>query len=89
MLEKVAIIPSITQITNVVAVTVFLLNRNITEIIASCGTIECHAVKKLSELLINGLKTNAEVGIKIHTSFLSVFLISKYVKNKTPAYIGN
>tara|TARA_Y100001949_G_C15748204_1_gene226660 strand:- start:137 stop:505 length:369 start_codon:yes stop_codon:yes gene_type:complete len=35
------------------------------------------------------LKTNAEVGIKSHKSFLSVFLISKYVKNKTPTYTGN
>ena len=89
MLENDAIIPSITQITNVVVVTGFLLNRNITEITASCGIKLCHAVKKFSELLINGLKTNAETGIKTHESFLSVFLISKYVKNKTPAYMGN
>ena len=62
---------------NVVIVIVFLSNRNIAAIIASCGKMLCHPVKEFSALLINGLKVNTEMGIKSHKSFLCVFLISK------------
>jgi hypothetical protein len=77
------------QIENIGIVIVFLLNRNITEITASCGKIICQPVKAFSELLINGLKINAEIGIRSHKSLSCVFLTSKYVKNKTPAYTGH
>ena len=71
--KKVATIPRITQIENIGTVIVFLLNRNITEITASCGRIICQPVKAFSELLINGLKINADIGIKSHKSLSCAF----------------